>query len=106
MRECACPEELGNLRQELVTNTVTHRVGCLEQGVDPIGEDVRVLTAGGDEAPMHFCASTVGKKNHNDVRFKDVRGTIFIFSVQNYKKICICARKSVSLRCFFTNSLS
>ena len=59
MRECACPKELGNLRQELVTNTVTHRVGCLEQGVDPIGEDVRVLTAGGDEAPMHFCASTV-----------------------------------------------
>ena len=102
MRECACPKELGNLRQELVTNTVTHRVGCLEQGVDPIGEDVRVLTAGGDEAPMHFCASTVGKKNHNDVRFKDVRGTIFIFfGAKLQKNLHMCKKKCIFALFFY-----
>ena len=104
VRQRARPQERRYLRQQLVGDAVLHRDRCLEKRVDTVGENVRTLSACGDQTPVHFRASTISNKDHDiydltiyDLQFNDLRFTIFIFSLQNYKKILIYAKKSVSL---------
>ena len=59
MGERTGPKERSYLRQELVTDAVTHRIGGLEKRVDTIGEHIRTLSAGCHQTPMDLGTSAV-----------------------------------------------
>ena len=59
MRQRACPKERRDLRQQLVTDAVLHRDSSLKKRVDTVGEDIRTLTAGGDQTPVYFGTSAI-----------------------------------------------